>query len=192
VRLDLPADHPQGLSDMLGAFVTDEQTGERRCVGQAQAMDTDAGLLYFLSVYGEAIDAANEGALSFAWSSGLTGMEYPADELETFGAGALKGGLDEPVVLHFSKAQLAPSVDMAGGLVAYPNPFRDELTIHWHGEAEVKALRIETAGGQLIEVLDCDNLQSGPCRWVAGDLPAGVYFIHAVTERGNFSVRVVK
>jgi hypothetical protein len=138
------------------------------------------------------VDAANEGALSFAWSSGLTGMEYPADELETFAANALKGGLDEPVVLHFSKAELAPSVDMAGGLVAYPNPFKDELTIHWHGESAVKQLRIETAGGQLVEVLDCDNLQSGPCRWVAGDLPAGVYFIHAVTERGNFSVRVVK
>jgi hypothetical protein len=192
VRLDVPADHPQGLADMLGVFTTDEQTGERRCVGQAQAMDTDAGLLYFLSVYGEAVDAANEGALSFAWSSGLTGMQYPADELETFGSGALKGGLDEPVVLHFSKAELAPSVDMAGGLVAYPNPFKDELTIHWHGESAVKQLRIETAGGQLVELLDCDNLQSGPCRWVAGDLPAGVYFIHAVTERGNFSVRVVK
>jgi hypothetical protein len=192
IRLELPADHPQGLADVLGAFVTDEATGEARCIGQAQALDTDAGLLYFLSVYGDVtnIDFAE---LSFRWHAGLTSLEYAADELESFQAGELKGTLDAPYVLHFSKSQLdASGLDRAGGLVAYPNPFRDELTIHWHGESEVLGLRIENASGQLIEVLDCDNLQSGPCRWVAGNLPAGVYFIHAVTAEGNFSVRVIK
>jgi hypothetical protein len=194
VRLVLPAEHPQGMADMLGAFITDENTGEMRCIGQVLPMDTDAGLLYFLSVFGDAtdVDFTRDDAVSFRWRSALTDLEYPADELGGFEAGVLKGTLDDPFILNFSKAQLASEVTAEGGLVAYPNPFRDELTIHWHGEAQVKQLRIESASGQLVEMLDCDNLQSGPCRWVAGALPAGVYFIHAVTDAGNFSVRVVK
>ena len=80
----------------------------------------------------------------------------------------------------------------AGELVAYPNPFVNEIAIHWHGESAVKSLSVQDANGRLVSTLDCDGLMNGPCRWDASHLEQGVYFIHAVTDDGQFAVRLVK
>lgn len=109
----------------------------------------------------------------------------------SFEPGALKGQLTEPFVLRFSEG-LEAMPDYDGDLVAYPNPFRDELTIHWHGSIPVQSLRIEDANGRLIEMLDCDALLHGPCRWVASGVQSGVYFVRALTSEGQRTVRVIK
>ena len=187
VRLELPPTQPQGLGDALGAFVEDEQ-GFVRCVGQAIPLDSDAGLLYFLTVYGE---VGTSDLLHFRWKSGLTDLEYVADEGTTFEATRLRGDLQAPFLLRFSEAGLS-TPDLDGDLIAYPNPFRDELTIHWHGTLPVQSLRIEDANGRLVEVLDCDQMLNGPCRWVAGGIESGVYFVRAMTAQGQRTVRVIK
>lgn len=187
VRLELPPTQPQGLGDALGAFVEDEQ-GFVRCVGQAIPLDSDAGQLYFLTVYGE---VGTSDLLHFRWKSGLTDLEYVADEGTTFEATRLRGDLQAPFLLRFSEAGLS-TPDLDGDLIAYPNPFRDELTIHWHGTLPVQSLRIEDANGRLVEVLDCDQMLNGPCRWVAGGIESGVYFVRAMTAQGQRTVRVIK
>ena len=187
VRLELPVVHPQGLGDAVGAFATDA-SGTEHCVGQAIPLDTDEGLLYFLTVYG---DVDPNAPLHFRWKSGLTELEYEADNALPFVSGDLKGDLESPYLLRFSEG-LGSLPDLDGDLVAYPNPFRDELTIHWHGSIAVESLRIEDANGRLIEILDCDELLSGPCRWVASGIEGGVYFVRALTAEGQRTVRVIK
>ena len=109
-----------------------------------------------------------------------------------FRPSSLKGEPTSPFILHFTRADMDVQPSAFGGLVAYPNPFADELTIHWHGDAAVKSLSINDANGRLVSHLDCDGLLNGPCRWNATQLERGVYFIHAVTDEGRFAVRIVK
>lgn len=151
-------------------------------------IDTDHGLLYFLTLYG---DAAPQGPIHFKWFSHTTQWSYPALETIEFDANAMLGKLGDPFILHFEKGVEADVIG-DGGLVAYPNPFRDELTIHWHGTEQVVELRIEDASGRLIDILDCDHLGAGPCRWNATAAESGMYVIHAITEDRSYSVRVIK
>jgi hypothetical protein len=188
IRLELPSSQPQGLADVIGAFVTDDD-GNQRCVGQVLPKDTDEGLLYFLSVYGDPVDPST---LSFRWSSGLNGAENVADEILEFEASSLHGRLSDPFILRFSKAGLGNTTQGQNNLVAYPSPFNDVLTIHWHGTLPITDLRVEDANGRLIEIIDCDGLLNGPCRWVATGLESGIYFIRAFTEEGQQIVRVIK
>lgn len=186
-RLELPNSMPQSLDDVLGAFQTDE-LGNENCVGQILPRDTDQGLLYFISIFG---DAGTNGDLTFRWKSGVSGSEFAADEVLLFDAGALKGTPSAPIKLSFHQSGMELT-QVDGGLVAYPNPFNRELTIHWHGEQPVLSLLIEDANGRLLEVLDCDHLTNGPCRWASSSLESGVYFIRAITERGQRIVRIMK
>jgi hypothetical protein len=188
IRLELPSSQPQGLADVIGAFVTDDD-GNQRCVGQVLPKDTDEGLLYFLSVYGDPVDPST---LSFRWSSGLNGTENVADEILEFEASSLHGRLSDHFILRFSKAGLGNTTQGQNNLVAYPSPFNDVLTIHWHGTLPITDLRVEDANGRLIEIIDCDGLLNGPCRWVATGLESGIYFIRAFTEEGQQIVRVIK
>lgn len=191
IRLAADVPHPQSIGDEIGVFATGPD-GVERCVGHARPQDTDNGLLYFTTIYGEPVGANGmRQALRFRWMNALTELELLADEVEFFDAEGWRGTLTEPLVLHFQKSETVP-VDSQGGLVAYPNPFRDELTIHWHGTEPVVELRIEDAAGRLIDVLDCDHLETGPCRWNASAAESGVYMIHAVTEERNYTVRVIK
>lgn len=188
VRLELPANQVQSVGDALGAFMTTED-GQEQCVGQVLPMETNEGLLYFLTAFGDASDLSN---LQFRWKSGITEMEEVALETLTFQASGVKGSMSDPYLLHFKSMEesIVPIVD--GGLVAYPNPFMDDLTIHWHGAEKVKELRVEDANGRLIALLDCDDMLSGPCRWNASGLESGVYFIRAITEDSTHIVRVIK
>ena len=172
---------------MLGAFQTDE-LGNENCVGQILPRDTDQGLLYFISIFG---DAGTSEDLTFRWKSGVSGSEFAADEVLLFDAGALTGTPSAPIKLSFHQSGMELT-QVDGGLVAYPNPFNRELTIHWHGEQPVLSLLIEDANGRLLEVLDCDHLTNGPCRWASSSLESGVYFIRAITERGQRIVRIMK
>ena len=188
IRLELPANQVQSVGDALGAFMTTED-GQEQCVGQVLPMETNEGLLYFLTAFGDASDLSN---LQFRWKSGITEMEEVALETLTFQASGVKGSMSDPYLLHFKSMEesIVPTVD--GGLVAYPNPFMDDLTIHWHGAEKVKELRVEDANGRLITLLDCDDMLSGPCRWNASGLESGVYFIRAITEDSTHIVRVIK
>ncbi|MGB0510096.1 MAG: hypothetical protein ACPGGB_04175, partial [Flavobacteriales bacterium] len=137
LRLEADAPQAQSLGDELGAFI--RRDGQEICVGHARPIDTDHGLLYFLTLYG---DAAPQGPIHFKWFSHTTQWSYPALETIEFDANAMLGKLGEPFILHFEKGVEADVIG-DGGLVAYPNPFRDELTIHWHGTEQVVELRIE-------------------------------------------------
>ena len=188
IRLELPATQVQSAGDALGAFMTNED-GQEQCVGQVLPMETNEGLLYFLTAFGNASDLSN---LQFRWKSGITEMEEVALETLTFQASEVKGTMGDPYLLHFKSMEesIVPTVD--GGLVAYPNPFMDDLTIYWHGAEKVKELRVEDANGRLITLLDCDDMLSGPCRWNASGLESGVYFIRAITKDSTHIVRVIK
>ena len=155
-------------------------------------MDTDEGLLYFLTAFGEANAALFEGDVHFRWLSGLTELEFTADETIGFEADILHGDLESPMLLHFREALAMPETSVNEHLVAFPNPFRNELSIHWHGDEEVLELRVEDASGKTIDVLDCKGIAEGPCRWVTNNLASGVYFIHAITDSGHHAVRVIK
>ena len=188
IRLELPSNHVHSTGDVIGAFALDQE-GNEICVGQVLPKDTEAGLLYFLSVF-KGVSTSSE--LTFRWKSGLSEVELVADEMVAFRPSSLKGEPTSPFILHFTRADMDVQPSAFGGLVAYPNPFADELTIHWHGDAAVKSLSINDANGRLVSHLDCDGLQNGPCRWNATQLERGVYFIHAVTDEGRFAVRIVK
>lgn len=188
IRVELPSNVVPSMGDIVGAFTLDED-GNEICVGQMLPMDTEAGLLYFLSVYGEATSVSE---LTFHWRSGLSNVELVADELVTFKASDLKGTPSEPFLLRLKGSNMNGDFHQQGNLVAYPNPFVNEVTIHWHGKTAVKTLSIQDANGRLIANLDCDGLINGPCRWNADHLERGVYFIHAVTDNGQFAVRIVK
>ena len=186
-RLESDAPALQGLEDRIGIFTID-QSGNEVCVGEARARDTDYGLLYFASMYG---NIGTKQTLNFKWHSHLTDLEYDVVEKLTFVPSGLAGSLENPTILHFEKSiESVPSIDQ--GLVAYPNPFNDELTIHWHGTEQVVELRIEDTSGRLIDILDCDHLGTGPCRWNATAAESGMYVIHAITEDRSYSVRVIK
>ena len=188
IRLELPTNHFQSVGDALGAFITNGD-GLEQCVGQAIPIDTDDGLLYFLTAFGNASDLSE---LSFRWKSGITELEEQALETLAFTGSEVKGTLSAPYLLHFRSLEesVIPAVD--GGLIAYPNPFLDDLTIHWHGTEKVKELRIEDANGRLVNLLDCDDMLNGPCRWNASGLESGVYFIRAITKESTHIVRVIK
>ena len=190
IRLEVPSSQPQSLIDALGAFVDGPQGPI--CIGQARPMDTDQGLLYFLTAFGEANAALFAGDVHFRWMSGLTELEFTADETVAFEADRLHGDLESPMLLHFREALAMPETSVNEHLVAFPNPFRNELSIHWHGDEEVLELRVEDASGKTIDVLDCKGIAEGPCRWVTNNLASGVYFIHAITESGHHAVRVIK
>ena len=122
----------------------------------------------------------------FRWLSSATAQEWTAEESVTFEASKLLGQLDAPMLLHFRNLNQETS-----NLVAFPNPFRDELSIHWHGSEDIVELRLEDATGKLIDIIDCDGLTND----LAASPPmlsAGVYAIHAVTTTRNHAVRVVK
>ena len=93
VRLELPSQHVQSMGDVIGAFVHDDQ-GNEQCVGQILPMDTEEGLLYFLSTFGGAHTPSD---LTFRWKSNLSGVELIADEMTTFNASELKGSPTEPL-----------------------------------------------------------------------------------------------
>lgn len=188
IRLELPSNHVHSMGDVIGAFALDQE-GNEICVGQVLPKDTEAGLLYFLSVF-KGVSTSSE--LTFRWKSSLSEVELVADEMVAFRPSSLKGEPTSPFILHFTRADMDVQPSVFGGLVAYPNPFADELTIHWHGDAAVKSLSINDANGRLVSHLDCDGLLNGPCRWNATQLERGVYFIHAVTDEGRFAVRIVK
>ena len=190
IRLEVPSSQPQSLIDALGAFVDGPQGPI--CIGQARPMDTDQGLLYFLTAFGEANAALFAGDVHFRWMSGLTELEFTADETVAFEADRLHGDLESPLLLHFREALAMPETSVDEHLVAFPNPFQNELSIHWHGDEEVLELRVEDASGKTIDVLDCKGIAEGPCRWVTNNLASGVYFIHAITETGHHAVRVIK
>jgi len=124
--------------------------------------------------------------------SGLTELEFTADETVNFEADRLHGDLEAPMILHFRESLAMPETSVDEHLVAFPNPFRNELSIHWHGDEEVLELRVEDASGKTIDVLDCKGIAEGPCRWVTNNLASGVYFIHAITKTGHHAVRVIK
>lgn len=187
IRLETSSSLPQGLTDILGAFAVGTD-GVERCVGQATPMDTEEGLLYFLSVYG---NEATPSELTFKWKSGISGMEFDADDVMSFAAASLKGSLTEPVLLHFNRSDME-TVLSDGGLTAYPNPFDQHLTVHWNGDLPILSLVVEDVNGRLIDRLDCDPVAGGPCRWMTSSLESGVYFIRATTEEGQRVVRVVK
>jgi len=190
IRLEIPASQPQSLIDALGAFV-DGPEGPI-CIGQARPMDTDEGLLYFLTSFGETNADLFAGDIHFRWMSGLTELEFTADETVNFEADRLHGDLEAPMILHFRESLAMPETSVDEHLVAFPNPFRNELSIHWHGDEEVLELRVEDASGKTIDVLDCKGIAEGPCRWVTNNLASGVYFIHAITKTGHHAVRVIK
>ena len=188
IRLELPSTCTHSTGDMIGAFALD-QNGNEICVGQALPKDTESGLLYFLSVYK---GNSTQSGLTFRWKSGISEVELIADEMMTFSPSMLTGNPTSPFLLNFTLSEFTPESGTSSSLVAYPNPFVDEITIHWHGQADVKMLSIKDANGRLISHLDCDGLRQGPCRWNASQLEPGVYFIHAITDDGKFAVRLIK
>ena len=121
----------------------------------------------------------------------LTETEWVADDILAFEAGGSEGTLDAPFILHFSKADEV-DLESAGHLMAYPNPFNNELVIHWHGTEPLKDLVIEDSRGRRVADLSCNDILNGPCRWNAAGIEGGVYFIHATTETRNYTLRVVK
>lgn len=128
--------------------------------------------------------------IRFKWHSAFTLTTYDITDVLEFDANRNLGTLQDPVVLHFPKDDR--EIDVEGGLVAFPNPFNDELTIHWHGVEKVIELRVEDTSGRLIDILDCDHLGAGPCKWNAQAAESGMYVIHAITEERSYSVRVIK
>jgi hypothetical protein len=187
VRLDVNSSAAQSLDDKLGAFITDD-TGEEHCIGQMQPMDTEQGLLYFMTMFEEPENGRN---IRFKWHNALTETEWVADDILAFEAGGSEGTLDAPFILHFSKADEV-DLESAGHLMAYPNPFNNELVIHWHGTEPLKDLVIEDSRGRRVADLSCNDILNGPCRWNAAGIEGGVYFIHATTETRNYTLRVVK
>ena len=187
IRLELAQGQPQSLADALGAFILGPDGPV--CIGQAHPMDTEQGLLYFLTLFGDQSSKWYEHPIHFRWLSSLTGQEWTAEETVTFSASELLGQLDAPMLLHFRDMM---EDEPSSQLVAFPNPFRDELSIHWHGTEDILELRLEDATGKLIDIIDCDGLSNGPCRLATSQLSAGVYMIHAVTARRSHAVRVVK
>ena len=117
IRLEVPSSQPQSLIDALGAFV-DGPEGPV-CIGQARPMDTDEGLLYFLTAFGEANAALFEGDVHFRWLSGLTELEFTADETIGFEADILHGDLESPMLLHFREALAMPETSVNEHLVAF-------------------------------------------------------------------------
>ena len=93
IRLELPANQVQSVGDALGAFMTTED-GREQCVGQVLPMETNEGLLYFLTAFGDASDLSN---LQFRWKSGITEMEEVALETLTFQASEVKGTDERPL-----------------------------------------------------------------------------------------------
>ena len=81
-----------------------------------------------------------------------------------------------------------PTVD--GGLVAYPNPFMDDLTIHWHGVEKVKGCALKTPMADS-SPFGCDDVLMALVMECIG-LESGVYFIRAITNDSTHIVRVIK
>ena len=127
----------------------------------------------------------------FKWQNTLTETEWVADEILPFEPGTIKGSMESPFLLHFPKAEEG-HINASGDLIAYPNPFRNELIIHWHGTEALKDLLIEDARGRRVADLNCGNILNGPCRWNAAGMEAGVYFIHATTESRSYTLKVIK
>ena len=189
-RLELPEERPQSLADFLGVFV--EGPEGPICIGQGLPMDTDQGLLYFITAFGSPASDLFQGEVTFRWYSGFSELEFVADEILEFETDKVHGDLNDPFLLHFRESGITPEDAGPQALVAFPNPFRDELTIHWHGEEEIVTIQVENASGQVVEVLNCNGLGEGPCRWVTQHLASGVYTVHAITKSGHHTVRVVK
>ena len=130
IRLEVPSSQPQSLIDALGAFVDGPQGPI--CIGQARPMDTDQGLLYFLTAFGEANAALFAGDVHFRWMSGLTELEFTADETVAFEADRLHGDLESPMLLHFREALAMPETSVDEHLVAFPNPFQKFFSLQWY------------------------------------------------------------
>ena len=122
--------------------------------------------------------------------SGLSDVELVADELLSFTPSRLKGHRVTPSCC-ISLEQGWTWTRRAGELVAYPNPFVNEIAIHWHGESAVKSLSVQDANGRLVSTstatVDEWTLPLG-----RKSLGARRLLIHAVTDDGQFAVRLVK
>ena len=175
------------LDDRVGAFVQDAD-GVEVCVGQTRAVDSPQGMLYFLTMYGE---LADESVVSFKYFSSVSGEVYLATETMLFDGPSLRGSLQQPVVLSFARDNSL--YQDVSGLVAYPNPFDDELVIQWNGTHDVELLRLEDVRGRLVRLMDCDLMgASETCRINTSNLLDGVYLVRAWDGVRWHTVRVIK
>ena len=108
-----------------------------------------------------------------------------------FDGPALRGTLEDPIVLHFSRSgDAARAVNL---LTAYPNPFDDELVVHWTGDHPIEMLRMEDVRGRLVQLEEGQAFGSaGTARLLTQNLEDGVYLIRAWDGTQWYSVRVVK
>ena len=189
IRLELPEGYPTTGGDAIGAFVNGPNGPE--CIGQAHPIMTDQGRRYFLTLFGELSDERFTAPIHFMWHSAFSETEFRADETLLFEAMKMHGNLDDPFILRFTESMPQDRSNF-NALTAYPNPFRDELTIQWFGEEEPIEIRVENALGQVIDVLDCRGLTEGPCTWVTENVESGLYLIQAVTDTRSFTVKVIK
>ena len=185
-RTNLPTDFAPSPGDHFGAFILDE-TGHSICVGQALPMTTEYGVSFFLTIYR---CEGDNPTLHFKWKSGISEVELEALEVHPFNASELMGSLEDPIQFTFKRDNELDADP--GELVAYPNPFQNEVTVFWHGMDRVESLTVRDANGRIIRELNCNGINEAPCTWATSNIAPGVYFITAITDRGTRTIKVVK
>lgn len=185
-RTNLPTDFAPSPGDHFGAFILDE-AGHSICVGQALPMTTEYGVSFFLTIYR---CEGDNPTLHFKWKSGISEVELEALEVHPFDASELMGSLEDPIQFTFKRDNELDADP--GELVAYPNPFQNEVTVFWHGMDRVESLTVRDANGRIIRELNCNGINEAPCTWATSNIAPGVYFITAITDRGTRTIKVVK
>lgn len=203
IAVDLPSWVPQDPADVIGVF---RANGD--CVGQIHRTSLHASHRWFLTAYGDLTSTGEP--LTFQWHSDFAGRSWPADETITFAPEALTGKAEEPFVLHFAGAGLAPAtaLEAANGtaaaasatpsdaalLRAYPSPVVDNLTIEWNGAEPVRAIRLLDTHGRVLRVLDlgASGAEGPTWVWSLADCAAGTYLIELITETEQHRTFIIK
>lgn len=74
----------------------------------------------------------------------------------------------------------------------YPNPFFGETTLEYNLIERILSIEVRDISGKQIKVLNAFDKPDGATHQVRiGNLPAGIYFIHVITEHRSMTSRVI-
>ncbi len=179
-------DHTGG-ADLTGGFVSILTNNELSVSGTSQDGDSE----FFVS-------HSTNGTNCCSMDRGFLGVPF---EEVTFTGPAMTNANSFAFIRQFDKKDettrqpLCPSPkrfageleENGAGWKVYPNPVREQLTISWEGEGSAQLTLVDPLGRVVREQMMTAGEQTISVR----ELPAGVYFLRALTDKQNFTRQVI-
>ncbi len=183
-----------------GTFYVFEPTYKRACYLEGNVKDSITGLI----INGAEVSIVGTTVIQNSNSSGEYKTGYP--DSGTYTVTCTKTGYNTKTItgvnlangilttLNFEMVPVGAGVGAEKPkelLKLSPNPCTDKLNIHFEAES-ISMIRLLNSSGQIIREVSKSGQQSGNLELMVDQLPAGLYFIEAITTSGTYKQKFQK